>query len=416
MSSAFLDLSSLGSGVTLSATYIALGTAPYASAGDLRLSATGNIKARNAGDTADITMAVVAADVLSFGDSANTAGLVLNTKTATTIAAKVNGTAVGTFSSTGLALPGVISLGSTVAAAGDVRGAATLSIACRNAGGSADLNVASAAADVLTYGGTSNAGVVIGTATGNSIALQVNGAAVGTFNASGLTTTANLLVGATPRASAGHLRGPATLSIKCRNAGDSADLNVCTAAADVLTFGGTANAGVVIGTATGSVLSLQVNGSAVATVDANGVNSTVGARLGATASLAASGLLRFASAGGGSDTVLAAVRNNANGADVYVLQHIGSSDEIRLGSASGSTTNSVSCNTNATFTVRCGGSAKFTLTSAVCTIASPLALTGQTVGTTVGLGGAGSAPPATPEGYISVPINGTTYKIPYYLT
>lgn len=49
-------------------------------------------------------------------------------------------------------------------------------------------------------------------------------------------------------------------------------------------------------------------------------------------------------------------------------------------------------------------------------IPSPLILTGQTVGTTVGAAGGATALPATPTGYITVSINGTDRKIPYYAT
>lgn len=47
--------------------------------------------------------------------------------------------------------------------------------------------------------------------------------------------------------------------------------------------------------------------------------------------------------------------------------------------------------------------------------ASTVVLTGQTTATTVGVAGAGPALPATPEGLLQISINGTAYKIPYYL-
>lgn len=50
----------------------------------------------------------------------------------------------------------------------------------------------------------------------------------------------------------------------------------------------------------------------------------------------------------------------------------------------------------------------------VVEIGSVLVLSGQTVGTTVGAAGGASALPATPTGYVTVSINGTSVKIPYY--
>jgi hypothetical protein len=49
-------------------------------------------------------------------------------------------------------------------------------------------------------------------------------------------------------------------------------------------------------------------------------------------------------------------------------------------------------------------------------VGTTLALVGIASATTVGAAGAGSALPATPEGYITVTIAGTARKIPYYLT
>ena len=46
-------------------------------------------------------------------------------------------------------------------------------------------------------------------------------------------------------------------------------------------------------------------------------------------------------------------------------------------------------------------------------IASPVALNGQTV-TTSATAGAATALPPTPEGYLTVSINGTARKVPYY--
>jgi len=43
-----------------------------------------------------------------------------------------------------------------------------------------------------------------------------------------------------------------------------------------------------------------------------------------------------------------------------------------------------------------------------------LSLAGQAVGTTVGAAGAASALPANPLGYLTLVVNGTTVRLPYY--
>ena len=61
-----------------------------------------------------------------------------------------------------------------------------------------------------------------------------------------------------------------------------------------------------------------------------------------------------------------------------------------------------------------GGNPKVSASGGNLELASALTLSSQTVGTTVGAAGAATALPALPLGYITVPINGTTVKIPYY--
>ena len=63
--------------------------------------------------------------------------------------------------------------------------------------------------------------------------------------------------------------------------------------------------------------------------------------------------------------------------------------------------------------VALGGSASPTITGTV-TQPAPAVLTAATTATTVGAAGAAAALPATPSGYLSMSINGTTFKIPYY--
>ena len=50
----------------------------------------------------------------------------------------------------------------------------------------------------------------------------------------------------------------------------------------------------------------------------------------------------------------------------------------------------------------------------VVTHPAPAVLTAATTATTVGAAGGATALPATPTGYLSMSINGTTFKIPYY--
>jgi hypothetical protein len=131
------------------------------------------------------------------------------------------------------------------------------------------------------------------------------------------------------------------------------------------------------------------------------------------ASVATAGLLRIASAGGGLDTTIMSVRNNANGANIDILQHIGSTDEIRLGAASGSTGN-IAVNCSSTFTTRISGSSRFSVTASATTIQSALVLTNQTTSTSATAGSNGDVP-AQVDGYVTVSINGANKKIPYYV-
>jgi hypothetical protein len=69
-------------------------------------------------------------------------------------------------------------------------------------------------------------------------------------------------------------------------------------------------------------------------------------------------------------------------------------------------------------TVKAGGgtntNAQFS--STVAYLGQPVQLANQTTSGTVGTAGTASAPPATPHGYLQIPINGGTYLMPFYST
>ncbi len=103
-----VGISGTSTGVGLTTGHLDLG-ATVASAGDLRLAATGSIKALN-GSAADVNVASIAAGVLTYGDAVND-GLVLNTKSAGSIIAQVAGTAVLTLAAALVTVAQPLSLG-----------------------------------------------------------------------------------------------------------------------------------------------------------------------------------------------------------------------------------------------------------------------------------------------------------------
>ncbi len=348
------------------------------------------------------------------------------------------------------------------ASAGHLRGPATFSAKARKSDDLSDLNVFSFASDVLTIGGSANVGVVIGTSTGNTIKAQVNAADVAAVSSTGVavtgaisaTTTVTaptaLLVGATPRASAGTVRGPLDLSILARNSSDNGDINIATLAANVLTYGGTVNSGVVIGTSTGNTVAAQVNGTARLTVSGSAVAlGSVPLQLqGAT--VAASGDIRGANA-----TTLIAVKNQAGSADIAVLGTNTSNQIVIAGINSGSvriesggaqrfvvsSTDTVATvpmilqgtnraqsgdirAANATTIIGARNQANGGDLAVLATDTSNRAVLGDATAlavrlnvatqTTVGAAGGASALPATPSIFAKVNIAGTDYVFPGY--
>lgn len=106
----------------------------------------------------------------------------------------------GTATTKGAVLLGVND-GVAFATAGTVRMQKAVSIRALNNAGSGNLNLASCdTSDFVTYGGTVNAGLIIGTATGGTILSQINGTTVTTMQ-TGTSAVAALLVNSATSAS-----------------------------------------------------------------------------------------------------------------------------------------------------------------------------------------------------------------------
>jgi hypothetical protein len=105
---------------------------------------------------------------------------------------------------------------------------------------------------------------------------------------------------------------------------------------------------------------------------------------------------------GASGTVL---RKDSTGlVEFATLNSVLQSGPVNLGSQTLTTTGAVST----------GAVTSTSLTVSGTTTTGNLSLTAATTSTVVGAAGAASALPATPAGYIQIPINGTQYKIPFY--
>jgi hypothetical protein len=146
--------------------------------------------------------------------------------------------------------------GSIPATTGVIRLSTLGGIYARNNSNSGNLNYVSAdSSDVITYGGTVNSGIKIGTSTGNTIQLQFNGTTSQIFGNGYLSFASNPAV-------AGTIRTPNSSSITSRNNANSADLNIAsTNSSDNITYGGTANSGIFVGTSTGNTIQFQFNGT-----------------------------------------------------------------------------------------------------------------------------------------------------------
>lgn len=145
------------------------------------------------------------------------------------------------------------------------------------------------------------------------------------FVAQNITTTGAALVGATPRASIGTIRGPDGLGIYARNAGNTADQACFLSLTNILYVGGvsasnqhaTCNVG-----ATGTV-NLYVNSTATVTATSTLLTSTQPIAIGTT--VASTGSLRLPNAVDG-----VVFRNGANTANVTGLA-LNSSNQLLVG-------------------------------------------------------------------------------------
>lgn len=132
---------------TIGAGFVSIGSAAVAAAGDLRLSATGSIKALN-GSSADINVISCSAGIFTYGGTVNT-GMVYGTSTSGTHTFQVNAvTAIQVGASTAASA-------TTMAATGCVRFRnGDLMLTMRNTGDSADLPILSSPAANTIHIGT----------------------------------------------------------------------------------------------------------------------------------------------------------------------------------------------------------------------------------------------------------------------
>lgn len=302
------------------------------------------------------------------------------------------------------------------------------------------------------------------------------------FGSQNIVTTGYITLGSATVAAAGDIRLSTTGAIKALSG--ASDINFASVSSGVITYGGTVNSGVNIGTATGGTINEQVNGSTITTVDSNGLTlaSTVALRAG-VADYPTTGIIRFGKPAGIVALITAKNSSNANGE----ILSINTSNQLFLGGANLSnlkldvgSTNRVDVGASAvvinTAIQVAAGQTSASITHNACTgEATPGALTilsqspfasasganrvpgdlvlsvgsptnsGTTRGkvvikndetniaefskdtsgnntvrinfttqTTVGAAGGASALPLTPTGYVIINIGGTEYVIPYY--
>lgn len=185
-----------------------------------------------------------------------------------------------------------------------------------------------------------------------------------------------------------------TTIMAARNAANNANIALCaTSAANVVTWGDTGFRQDIKGTVVQVTASsyFEVNGQFNTRYADAYFNDGAG-----TPAVKVSAVSAGASAVEGASTVtsmtfgvIATAVNSATGADA----------KIKAQNATGTTTNGGSV----VLDIGTGTSANGTLK-----------LVNATTATTVGAAGGGAALPATPEGYLSVTINGTARKIPFY--
>lgn len=335
-----------------------------------------------ASDTNEIRILDLAADVLSVGDDTDLDQLDLVVGGAGKIALKQFSNEILVVRTDGnTQINGALSFdyAPNSASTGTIRATPSFSLYAQT-GALADFAILRRLnPDVLAVGDESAATLVrLDAATGGSVQARVNATTVATFDGTGITAPGSLLIGATPRAAAGTIRMPQAGTIALRNAADSADLNILSAAANVLTFGGTSNAGVRVGVATGADVQAQVNGTAVATFDATGATIPGVILLGAAATARAStGLIRAAK-----NQDFVTFRNDNDTADITAIA-MGATNVLYIGSSGGTTRRAATTFVDATtqISLATSGSGRATVTaSAVTSFVSQIGF-GETLGT-----------------------------------
>lgn len=364
---------SAATNVTAGSGFVAIGANP-AGTGALRLANATSVVSRNQANDGNVTIAgVTSSNQVKLGGTDNS-GVLIDAATSQTVALRVNSTTIVEVGAT------YLSVGSTAASAGGVRLSQASSIKAKQtlSGGASDLNLCSwDASDIVTYGGTVNAGIRIDTATSSTIALRVNSTAI-------LTVGATFASIGTTVASAGTIRLTTGAQLNYRNNGDTADIGG-------VSHSGDANNRLFLGHNLSSCTrptDVYLQPSSSVAIIPNGTTRAIFASSAATGidfiydrmalgsgTCASSGLIRA-----NKNVTLLAARNNGNTGDISVIG-TDSSDSIVLGDG-----------TN-TLVYKINGS--------------------SITQTTIGAAGAASAMP-TPLGYLKVTINGTAAAVAYF--
>ena len=211
-------------------------------------------------------------------------------------------------------------------------------IALRRADGSGDVSlVTSDGSDNVTLGD-----YIVGTTTLSSAGRAL--AEVGSVEAAAADANAFYvnasLAWMLNAATTGTVRLPQLASIRARNNAGDGNINIASASSgDVITYGGTANQGVILATSTGNGHSFQVNGVEIARADATlglstagRVTTGVGAVGTASPSVTATtGALATTGGNVSGGTVLVAYRNTLGTLDYKALSVAGASNALVVG-------------------------------------------------------------------------------------
>lgn len=321
------------------------------------------------------------------------------------------------FGANNLLTTGFLSIGATVASTGDVRLGQTSSIRAIDAAGTGNINVASTAAGVITYGGTANSGIVIGTSTGNKVSSQVNGVEIAKVDGSGITVPAMSTAGLVHNSSAGLFSSSTLVNADVSASAAIAGTKVSPdfGSQSVVTTGAYSSGSTPSGAATGincgnnvSCMTFRngANSADLTIVTSNSSNTvTLGSATSGTTQLQAATTLNLISANTVALTANAITLGN-NAADKTINQ-----GDKTTNSATGQKL--TIRGQNETGTTSTGGDFEIGPGTGTSTNGN-LRLINMTVTGTAPSAGAGGALPITPEGYVTIYINGTARKIAYY--